>query len=61
MSYVKEDSGVVLNTDISEYERYKLRRKQLLREKDLEQRVESLEKQIIELKNIMLEIHNRKS
>jgi len=57
--FLKTDGGSVINNDLSEYERYKLKRKQAVREKSIEQKVQVLEQEISELKIIVKELQNR--
>ena len=48
--YEKDSNGVVLNTDTTEFERYKLKRLKSIQTKTLEQRVQYLEKELTRLK-----------
>jgi len=48
--YEKDYSGAVLNTDATEFERYKLNRLKVIQTKTLEQRVQYLEKELTRLK-----------
>ena len=58
-SFLKTDSGAVINSDLSEYERYKLKRQQAVREKSLQEKVESLEKELNDLKSRLYQLENR--
>lgn len=53
MSYIKKENGLVVNTDLNEYERYKLKREQALRDKSLIEKVNMLEKEVKQLKEII--------
>jgi len=57
--YVKNEDGAVVAQDISEYERYKLQRESVLKRKNLEQKVETLEKELNDLKSRLYHIENR--
>jgi len=48
--YEKDSNGVVLNTDTTEFDRYKLKRLKSIQTKTLEQRVQYLEKELTRLK-----------
>jgi uncharacterized protein YceH (UPF0502 family) len=55
----KDSSGLVINSDIDEFHKYKLERAKVVRQKSLEQRVEKLESDISELKSILQSIQSR--
>lgn len=57
--YVKNEDGAVVAQDISEYERYKLQRESVLKRKNLEQKVETLEKELNDLKSRLYYIESR--
>ena len=57
--YVKNEDGAVVAQDISEYERYKMQRENIIKRKNLEQKVESLEKQIKDLQSRLYHIESR--
>jgi len=57
--YVKNEDGAVVAQDISEYERYKLQRESVLKRKNLEQKVETLEKELNDLKSRLYHIESR--
>lgn len=54
--YEKDSSGAVFNNDISQFERYKLQRQKIQREKSLEQRIEFLEKELDTLKKTISQL-----
>ena len=47
--YIKDENGAVHNSNIDDFQLYKLERQKLLLQKTLEERVAKLEKQIEEL------------
>ena len=57
--YTKNDAGVVVNNNLSEYELYKQRRNQVIEKKTLESKVDFLEKEILDLKSRLYNIENR--
>jgi len=57
-NFSKDSLGAVINNDLSEYERFKLKRLQSLREKSLQEKVEFLEKEILNLKNRLTNIES---
>jgi len=48
--YTKDDTGVVHNNNIDEFQRYKLEREKLLLQRTLEERVTKLEHELNELR-----------
>jgi hypothetical protein len=59
MSFQKTDSGAVINTDLSEYERYKLQRQKAVENKTLQQKVDVLEREVTNLKIKLSQIESR--
>ena len=57
--YIKNEEGVVVNNNLSEYDRYKQRRNQIVEKKTFESKVDFLEKEILDLKNRLYNIENR--
>ena len=57
--YTKNDDGIVVNNNLSEYDRYKQRRNQIVEKKTLETKVDFLEKEILDLKSRLYNIENR--
>jgi len=57
-NFSKDSLGAVINNDLSEYERFKLKRLQSVREKSLQEKVEFLEKEILNLKNRLTNIES---
>jgi len=55
----KDSNGLVINNDIDEFHKYKMERAKVVRQKSLENRVEKLESEISELKNILQSIQSR--
>lgn len=51
--YQKRNDGTVLNTDITEYERYKMQRQKAVKENSLHKKIAYLEKEVQELKSIV--------
>lgn len=49
----KEETGLVINNNMDEFQRYKLERSKLVQTKTLESRIEKLESDISEIKNIL--------
>lgn len=59
-SFVKdEESGAVINTDTKELETYKLQRLRSFKEKKLADKVAKLEKDMREIKKILVDIKSR--
>lgn len=55
----KNSAGLIINNDIDEFQRYKLERAKIVRQKSLEERVQKLESDISEIKNILQTIQSR--
>ena len=55
----KNSEGLIINNDIDEFNRYKLERAKVVRQKTLEERVQKLESDISEIKNILQTIQSR--
>lgn len=55
----KDSTGLVINNNIDEFHKYKMERAKVVRQKSLENRVEKLESEISELKNILQSIQSR--
>jgi len=55
----KDSTGLVINNDIDEFHKYKMERAKVVRQKSLENRVEKLESEVSELKNILQSIQSR--
>jgi hypothetical protein len=51
--FVEDDSGVFINTNVAELQRYKQARAQLYQNKILRERVDKLEKEIVQIKKIL--------
>ena len=51
--YKRNDLGVIVNDNLDEFERFKQRRSQIVREKSLEGRVKMLEDEIKNLKELV--------
>lgn len=58
-AFQKDNLGAVINSDLSEYEAYKLRRLQAVREKTTAEKVKVLEEEVRELKAIIQELQSR--
>jgi predicted nuclease with TOPRIM domain len=57
-NFSKDSLGAVINNDLSEYERFKLKRLQAVRENSLQEKVKLLEKEILDLKNRLTNIES---
>jgi hypothetical protein len=57
--FIKLDDGSVINTNNSEYERYKMAREKAHRDKQLASKVEKLEQEMSDIKNLLISISNR--
>lgn len=57
----KNSEGLIINNDIDEFNRYKIERAKMVRQKSLEQRVNKLESDISEIKSILQSIQSRMS
>jgi len=57
----KNSEGLIINNDIDEFNRYKIERAKMVRQKSLEQRVDKLESDISEIKSILQSIQSRMS
>jgi len=55
----KDSTGLVINNDTNEFHKYKMERAKVVRQKSLENRVEKLESEISELKNVLQSIQSR--
>lgn len=51
--YQRTETGAIVNTDLSKYDKYKMMRQQKVQEKMLTERVEYLEKQLKQLTDIV--------
>jgi cell shape-determining protein MreC len=51
--------GVLLNTNYSSLNKYKLVREKAAREKQLENKVNSLEQELTDIKSLLKDIHSR--
>ena len=59
MSYVKDDSGIVINTDDSQYRSLLALRESRKREAQLESQVDSLKNEVSEIKNLLAQLVHR--
>lgn len=59
ISFQKTDTGAVINTDLSEYERYKLQRQKAVENKTLQEKVNVLEREVTNLKIKLSQIESR--
>ena len=55
----RNSSGLIINNNVDEFQRYKMERTKLIKQKSLEDRVEKLESDISEIKSILQSIQNR--
>lgn len=51
--------GFVVNRDIADWKRFENQRSRFIKDKEMNERIESLEKEILNLKRALTEIHNR--
>lgn len=58
-TFQKDNHGAVINNDLSEYETYKMRRLQAVREKTTAEKVKVLEEEVRELKAMIQELQSR--
>lgn len=49
----------IINNDLEEFQKYKMDRERAVRDQEILRRVDSLEKEIANIKKILLQIHNR--
>lgn len=54
--YVKNSQGMYINNNVDQFSRYKMAREKAQREKTLASRVTTLEKEVLQLKNIIKDI-----
>jgi hypothetical protein len=59
MNYEKTSDGIVINNNDQEYARYKQARERAQAQKQLEQKVHNLEKDMSDIKNLLVSISNR--
>jgi hypothetical protein len=59
MDYTKSSDGIVINNNDQEYARYKQVRERAYAQKQLEQKVNNLEKDMSDIKNLLVSISNR--
>ena len=59
MSYMKDDSGIVINTDDSQYRSLLALRESRKREAQLESQVDSLKNEMSEIKNLIAQLVHR--
>jgi hypothetical protein len=57
--YVRNEIGAVVAEDLGEFERIKAQRENVIKRKNLENKVEMLERKVNELTKIVTEINNR--
>jgi len=57
-NYVKADNGVVINNNIDDFEKYKMKREKAIRDKDVVARLDALEKNIESLKCLVCKLNN---
>lgn len=55
----KNSEGIVINTNDEEFQRYKLERLRVVKQKSLEDRIEKIEQQLTALVNEFSELKNR--
>jgi len=55
----RNSSGLIINNNVDEFQRYKMERTKLIKQKSLEDRVEKLESDISEIKSILQSIQSR--
>jgi len=55
----RNSSGLIINNNVNEFQRYKMERTKLVRQKSLEERVDKLESEISEIKSILQSIQSR--
>lgn len=57
--FVKTADGDIINTNSAGYDRYRVAREKAAREKELAKKVEKLESDMSDIKNLLLSINNR--
>lgn len=57
--FVKTIDGDIINTNSAGYDRYRVAREKAVREKELTKKVEKLESDMSDIKNLLLSINNR--
>lgn len=57
--FVKTSDGSVINTNKDEFEKYKMSRERAVREKHLSQRIEKLEQEMKQMKQMFHELSNK--
>lgn len=58
-SFEKVEGGFIINADDEAFERFKMARQKAVKDRELIERVEDLEKEIRSLKKVLEKIHSR--
>ena len=58
-SFEKVEEGFIINADDETFERFKMARQKAVKDRELIERVEDLEKEIRSLKKVLEKIHSR--
>lgn len=57
--FVKNDDGMIINTRMDDFDRYRMARTRAIREKALAERVDHIEKDLVEIKSLLQKLYSR--
>lgn len=57
--FVKNDDGMIINTKIDDFDRYRMARTKAIKDKALVERVDQIEKDLVEIKSLLQKLYSR--
>jgi hypothetical protein len=57
--YVETTEGMFINSNMDEFAKYKMARSRSVREKQMLQKIDYLEKELVKIKKVLYDIHSR--
>ena len=57
--FVKTDDGMIINTKIDDFDRYRMARTKAIKDKALVERVDQIEKDLVEIKSLLQKLSSR--
>ena len=57
--FVKNDDGMIINTRMDDFDRYRMARTKAIKDKALIERVDHIEKDLVEIKSLLQKLYSR--
>lgn len=57
--FVKTDDGMIINTRMDDFDRYRMARTKAIKDKALIERVDHIEKDLVEIKSLLQKLYSR--